>query len=253
MFAPAADADKRESAAGVIAPGDHCLRNRPETTVCHTSTAMFELFTERARQVVVLAQDESRRLNHGFIGTEHLLLGLVREREGLAARALAALGLDEDEVRADVVRIVGTGEKPQLGQIPFTPRAKKVLELAKREARSLGHNYIGTEHVLLGLVAENEGVGMRILADRGAHADTVRRETFRMLSSPGGRRAVAPAVPAHPQLAIACPECGDELERIEADRPNVRLEVRAEGDRTCPGCGRRWTVSYAVSWTRQPD
>src|SRR5207245_1311611 len=124
---------------------------------------MFERFTERARQVVVLAQEEARTLKHNYIGTEHILLGLLREEEGLAARVLESLDITVERVRAQVVRIVGSGEEVTSGQIPFTPRAKKVLELALREALSLGHNYIGTEHILLGLVRENEGVAARIL------------------------------------------------------------------------------------------
>ena len=116
---------------------------------------MFERFTERARQVVVLAQDEARALKHNYIGTEHILLGLLREEEGLAARVLESLDITVEEVRAQVARIVGQGDEVTTGQIPFTPRAKKVLELALREALSLGHNYIGTEHILLGLVREN--------------------------------------------------------------------------------------------------
>ena len=119
---------------------------------------MFERFTERARQVVVLAQEEARTLKHNYIGTEHILLGLLREEEGLAARVLESLDITVEEVRAQVARIVGQGDEVTTGQIPFTPRAKKVLELALREALSLGHNYIGTEHILLGLVRENEGV-----------------------------------------------------------------------------------------------
>ena len=111
---------------------------------------MFERFTERARQVVVLAQEEARTLKHNYIGTEHILLGLLREEEGLAARVLESLDITVERVRAQVVRIVGSGEEVTSGQIPFTPRAKKVLELALREALSLGHNYIGTEHILLG-------------------------------------------------------------------------------------------------------
>src|SRR6058998_2601531 len=134
---------------------------------------MFERFTERARQVVVLAQEEARTLKHNYIGTEHILLGLLREEEGLAAR---------------VVRIVGSGEEVTSGQIPFTPRAKKVLELALREALSLGHNYIGTEHILLGLVRENEGVAARILLDFDADSEKIRNEVIRMLSGPGSRQ-----------------------------------------------------------------
>src|SRR5215217_7318249 len=149
---------------------------------------MFERFTERARQVVVLAQEEARTLKHNYIGTEHILLGLLREEEGLAARVLESLDITVERVRAQVVRIVGSGEEVTSGQIPFTPRAKKVLELALREALSLGHNYIGTEHILLGLVRENEGVAARILLDFDADAEKIRNEIIRMLSGPGRRQ-----------------------------------------------------------------
>ncbi len=149
---------------------------------------MFERFTERARQVVVLAQDEARALKHNYIGTEHILLGLLREEEGLAARVLESLDITVEEVRAQVARIVGQGDEVTTGQIPFTPRAKKVLELALREALSLGHNYIGTEHILLGLVRENEGVAARILLDFDADAEKIRNEIIRMLSGPGRQR-----------------------------------------------------------------
>ena len=149
---------------------------------------MFERFTERARQVVVLAQDEARALKHNYIGTEHILLGLLREEEGLAARVLESLDITVEEVRAQIARIVGQGDEVTTGQIPFTPRAKKVLELALREALSLGHNYIGTEHILLGLVRENEGVAARILLDFDADAEKIRNEIIRMLSGPGRRQ-----------------------------------------------------------------
>jgi ATP-dependent Clp protease ATP-binding subunit ClpC len=147
---------------------------------------VFERFTERGRQVVVLAQEESRTLGHDYIGTEHILLGLLREEEGLAARVLASLGVTVELVRAEVVRIVGSGEKTASGQIPFTPRAKKVLELALRESRSLGHNYIGTEHILLGLVREEEGVAAQILIALDTNPKEIRDEMLRMLSSPEG-------------------------------------------------------------------
>ncbi len=138
--------------------------------------------------MVVLAQEEARTLKHNYIGTEHILLGLLREEEGLAARVLESLDITVERVRSQVVRIVGSGEEVTSGQIPFTPRAKKVLELALREALSLGHNYIGTEHILLGLVRENEGVAARILLDFDADSDKIRNEVIRMLSGPGGRR-----------------------------------------------------------------
>src|ERR1041384_2619615 len=156
---------------------------------------MFERFTERARQVVVLAQEEARTLKHNYIGTEHILLGLLREEEGLAARVLESLDITVEEVRAQVARIVGQGDEVTTGQIPFTPRAKKVLELALREALSLGHNYIGTEHILLGLVRENEGVAARILLDFDADADKIRNEIIRMLSGPGRRQQGGGAAP----------------------------------------------------------
>ena len=146
---------------------------------------MFERFTERARKVVVLAQEEARHFNHNYIGTEHLLLGLLREDEGVAARALGSLNVTLDEVREQVESIVGYGEEGTGGQAPFTPRSKKVLELALREALQLGHNYIGTEHILLGLVRESEGVAARVLSNLGVDPDKVRREVVRMLG--GGR------------------------------------------------------------------
>src|SRR5271157_972271 len=148
---------------------------------------MFERFTERARQVVVLAQEEARTLKHNYIGTEHILLGLLREEEGLAARVLESLDITVERVRAQVVRIVGSGEEVTSGQIPFTPRAKKVLELALREALSLGHNYIGTEHILLGLIREDEGVAARILLDLDAEPEKIRNEVMRTLSGPTRR------------------------------------------------------------------
>ncbi len=147
---------------------------------------VFERFTERAREVVVFAQEEARTLKHNYIGTEHILLGLLREEEGLAARVLEGLDVTFEPVRTQVVRHVGSGEEVTSGQIPFTPRAKKVLELALREALSLGHDYIGTEHILLGLVRENEGVAARILLDFEADSVKIRSEVIRMLSGPGG-------------------------------------------------------------------
>jgi ATP-dependent Clp protease ATP-binding subunit ClpC len=148
---------------------------------------VFERFTERARQVVVLAQEEARALKHNYIGTEHILLGLLREEEGIAARVLESLRVTLEDVRAQVAEIIGQGDELAIGQIPFTPRAKKVLELSLREAISLGHNWIGTEHVLLGLVREREGVASRILLDLGVTADAVRDAVIRQLSGMGQR------------------------------------------------------------------
>ncbi|BBL79607.1 putative ATP-dependent Clp protease ATP-binding subunit [Rubrobacter xylanophilus] len=147
---------------------------------------MFERFTERARKVVVLAQEEARHFNHNYIGTEHLLLGLLREEDGVAAQALNHLGVTLDDVREQVESIVGYGEEGSGSQAPFTPRSKKVLELALREALQLGHNYIGTEHILLGLVRESEGVAARVLSNLDVDPDKVRREVVRRL---GGGRA----------------------------------------------------------------
>jgi ATP-dependent Clp protease ATP-binding subunit ClpC len=150
---------------------------------------VFERFTERARQVVVLAQEEARALKHNYIGTEHLLLGLLREDEGIAARVLDELGVTLEGVREQVAQTIGQGEEVTTGQIPFTPRAKKVLELSLREALTLGHNWIGTEHVLLGIVREDEGVGARILFDAGADADAIRDTVIRKLGPVASRGA----------------------------------------------------------------
>jgi ATP-dependent Clp protease ATP-binding subunit ClpA len=153
--------------------------------------------------VVVLAQEEARALSHNYIGTEHILLGLLREEEGVAARVLESFEITVERARDQVLRIVGSGEEAAAGQIPFTPRAKKVLELALREALSLGHNYIGTEHILLGLVRENEGVAARILLDFDADAETIRNEVIRMLSVPGAQeqeRSMAISSRASPQV-----------------------------------------------------
>jgi len=148
---------------------------------------MFERFTERARRVVVFAQEEARMLNQNYIGTEHLLLGLIREEEGVAARALQSLGISLYDVRAQVEEIIGRGTSAPVGHIPFTPRAKKVLELSLREALQLGHNYIGTEHILLGLIREGEGVAARVLYNLGADLDRVRNQVIQLLSGYYGK------------------------------------------------------------------
>jgi ATP-dependent Clp protease ATP-binding subunit ClpA len=158
------------------------------------SLEVFERFTEPAREVVVFAQDEARRLQHNYIGTEHLLLGLLREEEGLAARVLESLEITADQVRAEVARVIGRGEEPATGQMPFTPRAKKVLELALREAQSLHHGHIGTEHILLGLVREKEGVAARILLDLHADPETVRNAVTKTIGEP------LPPHPAMPEI-----------------------------------------------------
>ena len=166
------------------------------------NSPIFERFTERARQVVVLAQEEARTLKHNYIGTEHILLGLLREEEGLAARVLESLDITIERVRGQVVRIVGSGEEVTSGRIPFTPRVKNAFELALRETLGLGHNYIGTEHILLGLVRENEGVAARILLDFDADHEKVRNEVIRMLSAPGVRRPTAASAESGPEAAV---------------------------------------------------
>ena len=142
---------------------------------------MFERFTDRARRVVALAQEEARILNHNRIGTEHILLGLIREGEGVAARALRSLGVSLGAVRQQVEEIIGQGQQEPSGHIPFTPRAKKVLQLSLREARHLGHNYIGTEHILLGLIREGEGVAPQVLVRLGADLDRARQQVVLLL------------------------------------------------------------------------
>ena len=230
---------------------------------------MFERFTERARQVVVLAQDEARLLRHNYIGTEHILLGLLLEEDGLAARVLDTLDVTADEVRGQVVRIIGQGDEVDTGRpIPFTPRVKKVLELALHEALELDHNYIGTEHILLGLVREDGGVGARILRDFDADPQKVRNEVIRMLSGPSrreetrGRRRVRQIHDAWPflhadnrpaQLFVACPVCATPIETISIGQPNTTFAVEAQGDRDCAVCGARWTIAYTVSWKARAE
>src|SRR5256714_5293702 len=141
---------------------------------------MFERFTDRARRVVVLAQEEARMLNHNYIGTEHILLGLIHEGEGVAARALESLGISLDAVRQQVEEIIGQGQQAPSGHIPFTPRAKKVLELSLREALQLGQSYIGTEHILLGLIREGDGVAAQVLVVLGADLNRVRQQVIQL-------------------------------------------------------------------------
>jgi ATP-dependent Clp protease ATP-binding subunit ClpC len=143
---------------------------------------MFERFTDRARRVVVLAQEEARLLDHNYIGTEHLLLGLIQEQEGVAASALVAMGVELQTVRTQVEEMIGRGHDPPGGHIPFTPRAKKVLELSLREALQLGHDYIGTEHILLGLIREGEGVAAQVLEKLGVNLVRVRVTVMQLLS-----------------------------------------------------------------------
>ena len=156
---------------------------------------MFERFSDRARRVVVLAQDEAKALNHNYIGTEHLLLGLVSEGEGVAAKALTSLGISLEAVRAQVEEIIGRGTTTPTGHIPFTPRAKKVLELSLREALQMNHSYIGTEHLLLGLIREGEGVAAQVLIRLGADLNTVRNTVLQLLQGDDGKQAATAGAP----------------------------------------------------------
>ena len=184
---------------------------------------MFERFTDRARRVVVLAQEEARLLNHNYIGTEHILLGLIHEGEGVAAKALQNLGISAEVVRAKVQAIIGEGGGAPSGHIPFTPRAKKVLELSLREALSLGHNYIGTEHILLGLIREGEGVGAQVLITLGADLASVRQTVIQLLGgvTGGGRRGMRfeppMGMPAHQTPAAA--KAAVEARRLAGSAP----------------------------------
>jgi ATP-dependent Clp protease ATP-binding subunit ClpC len=202
---------------------------------------MFERFTERARQVIVLAQEEARTLKHNYIGTEHLLLGLLREADGVAARVLGSLEVTLEEVRAEVTRIVGEGESESQGQIPFTPRAKKVLELALREALSLGHNYIGTEHILLGLVRENEGVAARILNDLEVDADRARQEVLRVLAGPSRRQPRGGTT-----QEAAATEAKDRKSSKVLDQFGRNLTRYAEEDKLDPVIGRETEIERVM-------
>jgi ATP-dependent Clp protease ATP-binding subunit ClpC len=204
---------------------------------------VFERFTDRGRRVVVLAQEEARMLNHNYIGTEHILLGLLRERDGVGAKALESLSVRLDEVRRQVEEIVGQGRAAPTGHIPFTPRAKKVLELSLREGLQLGHNYIGTEHILLGLIREGEGVAAQVLQKLGADLNRVRQTVIQLLSGYIGGVATASGETAAPAVASfrvggtevpiaperehpTCPTCFASL----AEHARVRrLEIESEG------------------------
>jgi hypothetical protein len=179
---------------------------------------MFERFTDRARRVVVLAQEEARMLNHHHIGTEHILLGLIHEGEGVAAKALESLGISLEAVRQQVEEIIGQGQQAPTGHIPFTPRAKKVLELSLREALQLGHNYIGTEHILLGLIREGEGVAPQVLVRLGADLNRVRQQVIQLVHGYQGKEPAAAGAPS--ESAPSTSQVLDQLAR------NVTAEAR---------------------------
>jgi ATP-dependent Clp protease ATP-binding subunit ClpA len=250
-----------ENRSVVMPPCPGCGRRRSWGWSCRGSPAwrggvgqLFERFTDRARRVVVLAQEEARLLDHDYIGTEHLLLGLVSESQSLAAIALESLGISLEAVRAQVEEIIGQGQSAPTGHIPFTPRAKKVLELSLREALSLGCNYIGTEHILLGLIREREGVAAQVLVTLGADRDRVRQQVVQLLGGYAGAveadartRLVRMTVPAairedEEQLAQVRREKeasidADDFERAAALRDQERQLLRRLAERE-----RAWTA-----------
>jgi ATP-dependent Clp protease ATP-binding subunit ClpA len=189
---------------------------------------MFERFTEQARQVIVLAQDEAATLGHNYIGTEHLLLGLIREGHGVAAGVLSDLGVDLDEARDRVVQLVRAGEGTASSQIPFTPRAKKVLEMSLREAMNLRQSYLGTEHLLLALARENEGVAARVLLDLGADSEKIRHEVTRVLATPQYAQQQASAATA--PTAIARP--ASFAAWLDPALQHATAEARKRGERS---------------------
>jgi ATP-dependent Clp protease ATP-binding subunit ClpA len=207
--------------------------------------SVFERFTDRARRVVVLAQEEARMLNHNYIGTEHILLGLIHEGEGVAANALKAVGVTRHVVRAQVEEIIGKGQSEATGHIPFTPRAKKVLELSLREALQLRHNYIGTEHILLGVLREGEGVAAQVLQNLGADLNSVRLAVVDLLAGfsedpPAEHR---PGTEEASEAWPLCPRCRTSLEESASYRvldlrpPGGEGEARAVPFAFCGKCG----------------
>jgi ATP-dependent Clp protease ATP-binding subunit ClpA len=208
-----------------------------------TLVAVFERFTDRARRVLVLAQEEARLLNHSFIGTEHLLLGLIQEGEGVAATALKSLGISLEGARERVERTMGVLGSSPSGSPPFTPRAKKVLELSLREALQLGHSYIGTEHILLGLIREGEGVAATVLVDLGADLGRVRQAVMQVMS--GDPVSSDVAFPESASSEPRCPQCRTALSEaavfrslaiaseVDASEESILLDVVY-----CVHCGR---------------
>ena len=198
---------------------------------------MFERFTDRARRVVVLAQEEARMLNHNYIGTEHILLGLIHEGEGVAAKALESMDISLEAVRAQVEEIIGQGQQAPSGHIPFTPRAKKVLELSLREALQLGHNYIGTEHILLGLIREGEGVAAQVLVKLGADLNRVRQQVIQLLSGYQGKE---------PQQQGAGPAEGTPSTSLVLDQFGRNLTQAARDGQLDPVVGREKEIERVM-------
>jgi len=200
---------------------------------------MFERFTEEGRRVVVFAQEEARELRHAYIGTEHLLLGMLRQSAGPAGRVLNSLGVELEPVRGDVVAIVGRGEEPAGGQIPFTPRAKQVLDLSLREALGLGHDHVGSEHLLLGLVRVQEGVALQILAGLGAEPETVRAAVLAFIGAEPGAGLARGHRPGPPSSApdmdrswldFTPQEACALAIRLAPLASSIRFEVRSHGE-----------------------
>jgi ATP-dependent Clp protease ATP-binding subunit ClpC len=205
---------------------------------------VFERFTDRARRVVVLAQEEARLLKHNYIGTEHLLLGLVREGDGIAAEVLRGLNVDLERMRESLRNRIGEGGAPPLGHIPFTPRAKTVLELSLREALQLGHNYIGTEHVLLGLVREGQGVGAQTLAEFGVEVGAVRQAVIQRLGSLPKEEV---ASEARGEARAAPPNCPGCWRSLEGGTVSKVITVAGEG---APSEERRVRLLYCSTCGR---
>ncbi|KRE42894.1 ATP-dependent Clp protease ATP-binding subunit [Knoellia sp. Soil729] len=202
---------------------------------------MFERFTDRARRVVVLAQEEARLLNHNYIGTEHILLGLIHEGEGVASKALESLGISLDAVREQVQEIIGQGQQAPTGHIPFTPRAKKVLELSLREALQLGHNYIGTEHILLGLIREGEGVAAQVLVKLGADLGRVRQQVIQLISGYQGGKEGATA-----GVGQGGPAEGTPAGSLVLDQFGRNLTVAAREGKLDPVIGREKEIERVM-------
>jgi ATP-dependent Clp protease ATP-binding subunit ClpA len=196
---------------------------------------MFERFTDRARRVVVLAQEEARILNHNYIGTEHILLGLIHDGEGVATTVLESLGIPRELVRSRVEEIIGHGQAPQSGHIPFTPRAKKVLELSLREALQLGHDYIGAEHILLGLIREGQGVAAQVLQKLGADLSRVRLKVIELLEAqieetPKGTRYLRPFSEVAQEVLKRASESARELGHEAIEPADILLALVATDD-----------------------
>lgn len=203
---------------------------------------MFERFTDRARRVIVLAQDEAKMLNHNYIGTEHILLGLIHEGEGVAAKALEQMGISLEAVREQVIEIIGQGSTPPTGHIPFTPRAKKVLEYSLREALQMNHSYIGTEHILLGLIREGEGVAAQVLIKLGADLNRVRTTVLQLLSGYQEEGGGQPATAGAPEMGP-----GTSTNNGALDQFGRNLTQAARDNKLDPVIGRQKEVERVMT------